>query len=498
MVSALLAASVVGTFGITTVQAKSAAPRAAAKCAATPDTTIDKAAAGVGGGTGAGFTAQAIACAEKKAIAADSSLTPFVIGVQNPEGDPNGSFPEYSVMANAAARYINEELGGVGADYAKGKGGRPVKIVVCKMVITPASSQSCANDLAGQNVDIVFSTLNFFGNHFGVYTAKGIPVVVGTPITKADFSTAGVFAIGGGGGCLGTHTGLIRYATSAVLKLTKKPAMIGLPWANTAPGVFCYHDLEKKPIKILNGQVTTFTKKNKNAKLMPKLDWIGVPMLPAATDVTADVTTLLAAKPDTIIFSGQGSQCWTIVRKLLDLGWDPAKTPLTLSSSCTDLTAMGTLGAKIKGTVIVGSASILDPTALPKGSRLQAEAEVYAVKAAKYSSDTTSAGKGFGTAGFTGIMNIWLMANQAGGLKATGKTVGTFISKTSGHHTFAGTGLDCKNARKNAPYVATCNTTVSAQMWNGSKLKGIPAWQNFSGLDLIGGTDFDTSTGNAR
>jgi branched-chain amino acid transport system substrate-binding protein len=32
---------------------------------------------------------------------------PIKIGVQNLEGDPNGSFPEFSVAIQAAADYVN-------------------------------------------------------------------------------------------------------------------------------------------------------------------------------------------------------------------------------------------------------------------------------------------------------------------------------------------------------------------------------------------------------
>ncbi len=35
---------------------------------------------------------------------------PIKIGVQNLEGDPNGSFPEFSVAMQAAADYVNTEL----------------------------------------------------------------------------------------------------------------------------------------------------------------------------------------------------------------------------------------------------------------------------------------------------------------------------------------------------------------------------------------------------
>ena len=174
---------------------------------------------------------------------------PIVIGIQNPEGDPAGTFPEYTLAAEAAVKYINEELGGIGADYKAGKPGRPIKLEVCKMAITPADSQKCANELAGKKPFAVISSLNFFGNHFAIYKAANIPVLVGTPITALDFTSPGVYAIGGGGGCLGVHTGLIKFLTK---ELGKKK--IAIPWADTPPGVFCYHDLEKKPLEVLAGK----------------------------------------------------------------------------------------------------------------------------------------------------------------------------------------------------------------------------------------------------
>ena len=62
---------------------------------------------------------------------------PFKIGVQNLEGDPNGSFPEFSIAIQAAADYVNAELGGLG--------GRPIEIVLCKSIVSPDDSQRCAN-----------------------------------------------------------------------------------------------------------------------------------------------------------------------------------------------------------------------------------------------------------------------------------------------------------------------------------------------------------------
>ena len=464
--------------GLTPVEAQQSAPASAKKaCPAKPDTKLDTAY-----GKGAGALEQALACGEAKPLKADAKKAPVVIGIMNPEGDPAGSFPEYTVMAQAAADYINKELGGVQADYAKGVGGRPIKLEICKMAISPADSQKCANELAAKKPLVVYSTLNFFGNHFAILNNAKIPVVVGTPISPADFTTPGVYAIGGGGGCLGVHTGLVQFATESVLKY-KKNSKVGVPWANTPPGVFCYHDLEKKPLNVLNGTLAKTTAKLKGK--MAGMTHIGVPIKPGSPDVTPDAQKVLDFGPDVVIFSAQGADCWTLVNSMLKLGWTPAKTPLVLSGACIDLTTMKSLGNKIKGVYTVGASSILDPDALTD-PQLKREAKLYNSRGAKYAKDKTSKDKGFGTQGFTGIMQIWQMANQLG-KKLTGPALTKAFEATTNQHAFASSGIACKKAVR--PYVAVCNSTVSAQQWNGKTLKQVR--ENFTGLNLVAGTDLD-------
>ncbi len=140
--------------------------------------------------------------------AGEATGEPFVIGVQNLEGDPAGSFPEYSLAVQAAADYVNTELGGLQ--------GRPIEIELCKSIVAPDDSQRCANELSAAGVELALSTINFFGNHFSIYQGSDIPVLVGTPITIADFTSEGVYSIGAGGGCLGVHTGLVEFATNQI------------------------------------------------------------------------------------------------------------------------------------------------------------------------------------------------------------------------------------------------------------------------------------------
>ncbi len=439
-------------------------------CPAEPDTTLDET-----NGIGAGAVERIFACAEITPLKAEGD--PIVIGLMNPEGDPAGSFPEVTVASEAAIEYINNELGGVGADFATGTPGRPLKLEVCKMTINPADSQKCANELAAKKPVAVMHSINFFGNHLDILNKAGIPSIVATAVTAADFTAENTFSIGGGGGCLGAHTGLVQFVTQN-LGRTK----IGVPWANTPPGVFCYHDLEKKPLNVLNGTVTKTT--SKLAGSMPDLSHIGVAIKPGQADVTPDAQKVLDFGPDGIIFSAQGADCWTLVNAMLKLGWTPNKVDLVLSGACLDLGTMDKLGEKIKGIHILGGVSILTPDALE--GQLKREALIYASAMDKYAKDTTSKGKGYGTQGFSTTMTTWQFMNSIGA-DVTSAQLSQAFSATSGNHGFASTGISCADAPE--PYIAVCNSEVTVNQWNGSGLE--PVAVNLSGVDLVAGTDLD-------
>ena len=467
------------TVAATATTAAKAADTTAAKAAGgggvspacKPDASIDA----TEGKNAGQFTAD-IACAATKPLKAAGD--PIVIGVQNPQGDPNGSFPEYSSAIDAASKYINEELGGIGGDVSAGKVGRPVKLELCIMAINPADSLKCANELAGKKPFAVISTLNFFGNHFPIYEQAGINVVVGTPITVGDF-TGKAFSIGAGGGCLGVHTGLIFAATQTI-----KAKNVAVPWADTPPGVVCYYDLEKKPLDVLQGAVKGTSKL---AGTIPDLKQIGVPVKPATPDITPQVTQILGFKPDAIIFSAQGADCWTLVDGLGRQGWTPDKIPLLLSGACIDFEKMKAAGPLAKGVYFVGAAgaALTAPDTITN-VRYKLEATTYLEKAKKYGMDAADITKGFAAQGWSVLMTIWEQANiaaKAGAL--TAESFKTQMASTSDNHIYGSVPFGCKGAP--APYVAVCNSKVNLTQWDGTTL--VTKVDTFSGLDLIAGTD---------
>ncbi len=405
---------------------------------------------------------------------------PIKIGVQNLEGDPNGSFPEFSIAIQAAADYVNVELNGLG--------GRPIEIVLCKSVVAPDDSQRCANELSADGVEMAISTINFFGNHYSIYQGSDIPVVVVTPITIADFTSEGAYSIGAGGGCLGVHTGLVQFATSELQEFEGiEVNTLGIPWADTPPGVVCFNDLEAKPVDVINGSEPGDSVR---AGENPNLTYVGVPVAPAIPDATPQATEVLDADPDAIIFSGQGADCWNLVDAMGRLGWTPADTPLVLSGSCTDFTAMEAAGDLIDGIYLTGSVgSIISPLDSLEGAQLE-NATTYQEKGAEYGMSQDDIFKGFATQGFSAIMNIWEAAQKIDG-DVTGSGIADVLAATDGSEpSFGGPPLNCAGAP--APYVAVCSSDISIDRWNASTAQLENVVPVLSGLDLVAGTELRT------
>jgi branched-chain amino acid transport system substrate-binding protein len=408
--------------------------------------------------------------------AGEATGEPFVIGVQNLEGDPAGSFPEYSVSIQAAADYVNSELGGLQ--------GRPIEIELCKSIVAPDDSQRCANELSAAGVDMAISTINFFGNHFAIFQGSEIPVVVASPITIADFTSEGVYSIGAGGGCLGVHTGLVEFATNEIEELEGiEVNNVAVPWADTPPGVVCYNDLEAKPLDVLNGSEPGDAAR---AGEKPDLTYTGVPIAPAAPDVTPQATEVLESDPDVIIFSGQGADCWNLVDAMGRLGWTPEDTPLVLSGSCTDFEAMRAAGPLAEGVYFIGSGNtMLSPLEAQEPGKNLDDATVYQEKGAEYGMSEDDIFKGFATQGFSSIMNIWQIANGLDGEVTAAAIEEAFAATDGSMPTFGGAPLDCAGAPQ--PYIAVCSSLVSVTQWDGEKF--VDVVPELTGLDLVAGTE---------
>lgn len=131
---------------------------------------------------------------------------PLVLGMVNQENTPVGSFPELSVSVQAAAAFVNAELGGVG--------GRPVVIELCNTNFSAEGSTACGQRFAEQQVPVVLGGIDIFGNAVDVLEANSIPYVGGIPVSGQSVTATNAFQWSGG--TWGAAVAFADYADTAL------------------------------------------------------------------------------------------------------------------------------------------------------------------------------------------------------------------------------------------------------------------------------------------
>ncbi|MFK7917615.1 MAG: ABC transporter substrate-binding protein [Ilumatobacter sp.] len=112
---------------------------------------------------------------------------PIVLGMVNTEGTPGLDFPEMRTDTDLALAYLNEH---------GGFGGRPVVIEHCTAAGSPETSQACAQELSGKNVEMALLGLDLFPG-YDTFAASDIPVVGALPILPPDYTANALFITGG-------------------------------------------------------------------------------------------------------------------------------------------------------------------------------------------------------------------------------------------------------------------------------------------------------------
>jgi branched-chain amino acid transport system substrate-binding protein len=112
---------------------------------------------------------------------------PLVIGLINSEGVPGLDFPEIRENTAATFDYLNEH---------GGYGGRPLELVTCASKGSPETSQSCAQEIAGSDVELVLLGLDLFPG-YPTFEASGLPVIGLLPVLPGDYTANALFVTGG-------------------------------------------------------------------------------------------------------------------------------------------------------------------------------------------------------------------------------------------------------------------------------------------------------------
>lgn len=255
--------------------------------------------AGCGGGgdeggsaaTGAAAAAATTAAATTTTTGATSVATPIKVGFLNQEKGA-AAFPDFGAGARVAAKYVNEELGGVG--------GRPIELVECLTDGSPESSIDCANQLAEENVVAVLQGIDFSSDAtLPILAEAGIPMVGHTAFGPEQSVSERAFFLGA-----------------------------ALPAYGVAPLVVMRDELDASSAAYL-GSDTPLIRSFVEGAIAPAAEKLGIDLTasfyPAAsTNLSAAVTAALASRPDVVFTTGAEPECLGIVRAAKQLSFDGA------------------------------------------------------------------------------------------------------------------------------------------------------------------------------
>ena len=152
-----------------------------------------------------------------------ASGTPVKIGIVNPEGGPAISHPESREAAEAAIKYANDNLGGIG--------GHPIEAVICKSMEDAASVRDCGNQMVEAKVAAVQSTTTGNGDSMApIITKAGIPYFSASGSSASELTSPNSYMWTGG--FPGTMIAMAKYSAEKGYKdvtifVTNVPSAVG-------------------------------------------------------------------------------------------------------------------------------------------------------------------------------------------------------------------------------------------------------------------------------
>jgi branched-chain amino acid transport system substrate-binding protein len=288
-----------------------------------------------------------------------ASGTPVKIGLINNEGSSAAAEPQVGDAAVAAAKYANDELGGIA--------GRPIEVDRCPENEDVSSATACANKMVEDNVAaVVVGTSGFGETMVPIITKAGIPYISALGTSAAEQSNPDAFMWTGG--FIANLKGWAGYAKEQGWKKVTA-YVVDVPSATT--GVKTVGD----PLFKADGV---------SLKLAPVPEGIA--------DATPQVTAGLSSKPDGVLVIADDAVCTSVLKALAVA--DP-KIPRMANGSCYSSTVVSAVGDAINGLKIFGFSSI---------NSEDAEAQLYQAVMKQYSPKTNTTG--FTVNGYQGMLGL--------------------------------------------------------------------------------------------
>ena len=301
------------------------------------------------------------------ATPADDTLEPILLGMINNEDTPFGSYPEVRAAAEAAAMWVNTELGGVD--------GRPIQIRTCISRFDVEQSQQCALELQQAGVVAFVGGVDVTSNgSYPVIEQNGLPVVGGIPATLTEQRSPNAFFFSGG--IAGGATAMVAHAAENGAERV----------------VLAFGELEPFEVAAREYAAVVGEHLGLDVELVPfsfsTADYL--PILTKARDVGAQAVVVLAAD----------AACVPLMETADALELDAS---IYLFGSCAAESILDAAGEAALGIIFNSEGPVGEDDI--EGAIFQDVIDRYA---------TEPAGAA-GTVGFRGLMNLYAMLRELGG-----------------------------------------------------------------------------------
>lgn len=305
------------------------------------------------------------------ATPADDSLEPILLGMINNEDTPLGSFPEVRAAAEAAATWVNTELGGVD--------GRPIEILPCISAFDVEQSQQCALELQQAGVVAFVGGVDVTSNgSYPVIEQNGLAVVGGIPANLVEQRSANAFFFSGGGA--GGAAAMMAHAADNGVERV----------------VLAYGEFEPFEVAARDYAAVVGESLGLEVELVPfslfATDYL--PVLTKAQEVDAQAVIVLAAD----------AACVPLMETAVDLGLD---STLYLFGSCAAESILDAAGDAVVGVIFNSEGPVVVG---------DVEGAIFQDVIDRYSTEPAGAA---GTVGFRGLMNLYAMLRELGGDEIT-------------------------------------------------------------------------------
>ena len=285
----------------------------------------------------------------------------------NNEDTPLGSFPEVRAAAQAAATWVNTELGGVD--------GRPVEIIPCISSFDVEQSQQCALELQQAGVVAFVGGVDVTSNgSYPVIEQNGLAVVGGIPANLVEQRSPNAFFFSGGGA-----GGAAAFMAHAVENGAERVLL--------AYGEFESFEVAAREYAAVVGESLGL-----EVELVPfslfATDYL--PILTKAQEVDADAVIVLAAD----------AACVPLMQTAVDLELDAT---MYLFGSCAAEAVIDAAGDDVVGAIFNSEGPVTEG---------DIEGEIFDEVVNRYATEPANAA---GTVGFRGFMNLYAILLELGG-----------------------------------------------------------------------------------